>query len=133
LRVVAVDLEANAPAPEPLGGHERRPGPEKRIEDHCAFETVQLDATLRQGSRKARRMVMLLRLGLHRLVGDEPDVASTAPILGVAATRDIRLVGKRHSDGKPISTVTDPDLVKWKMASWLGFRKRLLLMGLKWP
>jgi hypothetical protein len=90
LSVGAVNLYTDAPAREALGGDQGRPRPEKRIEHRCALYTVELDATLRQLDREPRRVVMLMRPGLHGLVRDEPHVSRTAPILRVTAPRDVR-------------------------------------------
>lgn len=70
-----VDLDADTAPAERGGCDQGRPCAEKRIEHHVAWPaTVQPDAALRQRDRKAGRMVEFLRLGLHSLVGNEPDV-----------------------------------------------------------
>jgi hypothetical protein len=44
-------------------------GPEKRVEHGGFFNAMDLDATLRQRDREARRIVVLLCPGLHGLKG----------------------------------------------------------------
>ena len=63
---------------------------------------MQPNAPARQRHGKRARMMELRGLALHGVVRNEPGVAATPQILGVAATRDVRLVLERHADRQPV-------------------------------